>query len=147
MAGSDRDQLHAVGHAILALVQAAILLAILAVILAPGSQAANAIQAFFALLAWLVGQVLRPLTPGNRVQLSDQSLPAGSYPWIGSGGAAGGAGTTSPAGTGTGAMPQNGTVPGGQVAVRNVCYDDTGQWAGKNTVGYESYIQPGTHLC
>lgn len=75
---NDLDQVKAVGHATLALVNAAILVAILAVILAPSAQSGAIIQAFFSTLSWLVGQVVRPITGGSLVTLSSTLAPAGA---------------------------------------------------------------------
>lgn len=73
---NETDTLRAVGHGILTLVNAAILVAILAVVLSPGGAAAVAIQQFFALLSWLVGLVVQPLTAGANVQLTATAAPA-----------------------------------------------------------------------
>lgn len=77
---NETDTLRAIGHGILTLINAAILLAILAVVLSPGGAAAGAIQAFFALLSWMVGLVVQPLGPGASVQLTSTEQPAASVP-------------------------------------------------------------------
>ena len=148
----DREQLHAIGHAILALVNAAILMAILAVILAPGSQVTGMINAFFSLLAWLVGQVIRPLTPAPLITLSSQLQPAGMYPLGGAGGTTGGStGTTqsTPGGTGTAPAP-TGTPGTGNAPIGTVVplCDQTGKkTTAMGTVGYEYLFPEGLHAC
>lgn len=64
----DMDDLRAIGHGSLALLNVAILLAILAVILASGA-VPTLIGQFFAFLQWLVGNTVAPVTPGVLVNL------------------------------------------------------------------------------
>lgn len=101
---NETDTLRAVGHGILTLINAAILLAILAVILSPGGAAAGAIQAFFALLSWMVGLVVQPLAAGQVVTLSATAAPASQVPLAGAPGQGGtqttGGGGNLPAATG-----------------------------------------------
>lgn len=73
----DIDDLKAIGHGVLSLVNLAIILAIIAVVLAARSQSANIIATFFALLSWLVGQVINPITGGQSVALSNTLAPSG----------------------------------------------------------------------
>lgn len=76
----------------LGLFNAAILVAIVAVILSSGSKSADIIKSFFAFLAWLVSQVIKPVpTGGTAVALGTTLAPAG----------AGDAGTTDAALAGT----------------------------------------------
>lgn len=58
----EMDEIRALGSGAIGLVNAALLLAIVAVVLA-GPQTASVIRSAFALLTWLVGQVVTPLQP------------------------------------------------------------------------------------
>lgn len=82
----DIDSLKAVGHGALSLVNAAIVLAIVAVILSTQAQTAQAITAIFSFLSWLVGAVITPLQQVSPIVLTNQWQPAAS---VGSGGGAG----------------------------------------------------------
>jgi hypothetical protein len=116
------DTLRDIGHAVLALVNAAILLAILAVILAPNSQSAAIIQQAFSLLAWLVGQVINPITGGSRITLSSTLAPAGAYGATSS--ASGGTQPVQAGGTGTGSSTLAPSIQSGIASAP----DGTGQF-------------------
>jgi hypothetical protein len=103
----DMDEIRAVGHGAMALVNAGLLLAIVAVILSGRSSTADVIRAIFTFLAWLVGQVVKPISGGRTVTLSGSSGPAGSYPSAPTSNAAG-AGS---GGVGGGASPGSGGEP------------------------------------
>jgi hypothetical protein len=96
MLANDLDQLKAVGHGALTIVNGAILLAIVAVLLATQSQTASMIATFLQFVTWLVAQVVSPVTGGTSVQLTNQLAPAGGYGVTG-GGTSGG--TSTPAGS------------------------------------------------
>lgn len=105
----DLESLRGVGHGVLALVNTAVLLAIVAVILAPGSSTAQVIKDAFALLSWLVAQVIKPVTGGFNVQPSTQYAPAGGYS-VGAGDSSSGTSSSSSSaspgvGTGSGTSP------------------------------------------
>lgn len=87
----DIDSLKAVGHGALSLVNAAIVLAIVAVILSTQAQTAQAITAIFSFLSWLVGAVITPLQQVSPIVLTNQWQPAASV-GSGGGGLAGGLG-------------------------------------------------------
>lgn len=114
------DQLHAVGQGALSLFNAAILLTIVAVVLSNRSGAANIISQAFALLSWLVEQVVRPVTPGHDVALTNKLAPAfgsgsGSSSTSSSGGTSGGTNfidTGSSWDTGTSSGSGGTTLPG-----------------------------------
>lgn len=116
----DIDQLRLIGHGALALVNAGFLLAIVAVVLTKRAQTAAAIQALFQLLAWLVGQAVKPLGTGQTVQLSNTLQPAGSI------GLSGGSGTA----TSTSTAPPVSVTGGGSTS------GASGGGAGGNTVLY-----------
>jgi hypothetical protein len=102
----ELDQLQALGHGAMALVNAALILAIIAVVLANGSNAAGIIQSVLAFMAWLVGQATQPATAGRSVALTDALAPASGYQSIT------GDGTTTAASTSTAGTSSVGTVPG-----------------------------------
>lgn len=138
---NETDTLQAVGHGVLTLINATILVAILAVILAPGGAAADTIRQFFGLLSWLVGIVVQPLKAGQAVQLTATAAPASQVALAGTGGG-GGNPVTGPAQTQT--SPQS-ARPG--AATFNICDDATGQVTGLGQVGFESLIPQGSHMC
>lgn len=72
----DLDHLHALGHGAVSLVNAAILLAVVAVVLSTGSQTPVIIERFFQLVTWLVKQVVMPIGAGYNVPLTQQLQPA-----------------------------------------------------------------------
>ena len=75
--GREMDDVRALGHGAVGLINGAILLAIVAVILA-GPQTADMIKSFFTLVTWLVGQVISPVTGGTQIQWSTQPGSAGA---------------------------------------------------------------------
>jgi hypothetical protein len=95
----DIESLKGIGHGAVALINTAILLAIVAVIVA-SKATPGVVQGFFAALAWLVQQAVSPLSGGANTVLSSQLLPAGAYPMT-AGGSLGGTGTGSTGGAGT----------------------------------------------
>ncbi len=100
---SDMGDIEALGHGLAALFAAVILLAILAVLLAPSSQTAAMVTTFFQFVSWLVGQIVTPLQPGAAVTLSGTLSPSGTGIAQAGGGTTGsgttGSGTTGTAGT------------------------------------------------
>lgn len=122
---SDKDDLFALGHAAIGLTTGAIALAILAVLLSSQSQTAQVINTAFAFLSWLIAQVVKPITGGAHVALSDKPIAAGGYGMIGgngqalsgaavpSTGAAGSGGTSGTGGADTGGWDFPGLTPGG----------------------------------
>lgn len=108
----DREahQLKALGHAAVGVFNAAVLIAIVAVILSASSRGPAMIQGFFGLLSWLVEQVVKPVGQGNVVKLSGELKPAGGYDT--SAGAAGAGGSSGAPGTGlTGLTGLGNVVP------------------------------------
>jgi hypothetical protein len=103
----DLDQLQALGHGAMALVNAAIILAIVAVILSTGSNAAGIIQSALAFVTWLVGQATQPATGGRSVLLTDALAPASGYQTVTGDGT-----VTTPGTATTGTQAPAGSVPG-----------------------------------
>jgi hypothetical protein len=91
---SDLDSLRAIGHSAIALINTAILLAIVAVILSKRSQSAAVLASAFAFGGWLIGQIITPITGGASVVLGNQLAPAGGYPIVATGGNTTGATST-----------------------------------------------------
>jgi hypothetical protein len=91
----DKDQLRAIGHGALALINVGIVLAIIATILSNRSATPQIITSAFGFVSWLVAQVTTPVSGGYVVPLTATLAPAfggssgGSS--SGTGGAAGGA--------------------------------------------------------
>lgn len=140
---NDYDNVKAIGHGIMALVNAAILVAILAVVLAPGSQTAAMIQGAFGLLSWLVGLVIQPLTAGSTVTLSNKLQPAGAYQ-VTQGGTGG---TSTTAGQAQAAPGGTGSQPAGQQPLIRLC-DQSGNWQGYAQPGTDPSMFPsGLHAC
>jgi hypothetical protein len=100
----DADQIQAIGHGLLALFNAAIVLAIVAVILSTNSQMPQILRSFFQFVTWLVAQVIRPVTGGSNVALSPNLLPA-----FGAGQTSTGTNPSTVTGTGTGTSTGTGT--------------------------------------
>lgn len=72
----DINSLKAVGHGALALINAAIVLAIVAVVLSTKAQTAQALTAIFGFLSWLVAQVIAPLQTVPPLAFSNVLTPA-----------------------------------------------------------------------
>ena len=89
----DANALKALGHGALSLVNAAIVLAIVAAILA--GQTASIIQGFFGFLSWLVGQIIAPLQQQQPIAFTNTLLPTWAVP----GGSGGGSSTPSSSAT------------------------------------------------
>lgn len=122
---SDLDSVYAVGHAAIALVNTAILLAIVAVILSKRAQTAAVLQSALAVLTWLVAQVVTPVTGGTNVTLGATLAPAGAYP------------TT--ASTGTAATPSSGVLVGGNFEVPTATGPGTGGNVGNSMSIYPDF--------
>jgi hypothetical protein len=74
------DDIKALGHGLLALFNAAILVALIAVVLNSRGNGAALITDLFSVLSWLVGQVVTPLKAASNVDVTaTQALPAGTY--------------------------------------------------------------------
>lgn len=101
----EMDSLRAVGHGALSLVNAAIVLAIVAVVLSTRAQTTQAITAIFRFLSWLVGAVITPLQQVPPIPLSNQWQPAAAV-LAGGGGIQGGI----PGGL-AGGLPGGGDTP------------------------------------
>lgn len=116
----DVNSIKALGHGALSLVNAGIVLAIVAVVLSTRAQTAQAITAFFSVLSWLVGQVIAPLQTVPPLAFSNTLTPAGAT-LFGSGTAANGSSVPTVTSTGNAATtsvtnPVTGqTVPGGTI--------------------------------
>jgi hypothetical protein len=83
MADSDlehhADALWAIGGSAVALLNAAMILAIVAVLLSAQSQTAAVIKSALDFMAWLVEQVIKPIQPGASVALTPGLALAGGY--------------------------------------------------------------------
>lgn len=151
----DIHSLEAIGHGALSLVNAAILLAIVAVLLAYGSQTPDMIRKFFALLAWLAKQVVTPLGTGYAVPLTATLQPAFAG-GTGTNAATGGTGASSasdPGATGTGASGgtagtgsgASGSLPPGWSPTYIPGYTYTGMsYNGQTVFGYAPSGTPAT---
>ena len=74
------DDIKALGHGLLALFNAAIFVALIAVVLNSRGNAAALITDLFSVLSWLIGQVITPLKAASNVNVTaTQALPAGTY--------------------------------------------------------------------
>lgn len=72
----DLGHLHALGHGAISLFNAVVLLAVVAVVLSTRSMAPQMITAFTGLVAWLVKQVVTPISGGYSVPLDATLAPA-----------------------------------------------------------------------
>jgi hypothetical protein len=122
MADSDlehhADALWAIGGSAVALLNAAMILAIVAVLLSAQSQTATVLKSALDFMAWLVEQVIRPIQPGASVALTPGLALAGgyatgSYPGLVDNGTFGTGTTGTATGTTTGTTTGTATLPAG----------------------------------
>lgn len=117
----DIDELRAIGHGALSLFNAAILLAVVAVLFATASQTPQMISSFLGLVTWLIAQATKPVTGAYNVVLGSTLQPAFGGP----GGTGGGTAATPATTSGTG-LPATFT-PDGQSTFGTVWDPLTGE--------------------